>query len=78
MTAVVLFSDFGAIPRYCQLHEPYSPEVCLLNGAYGRIWMLRLTGVGVLSSGSTGISVYVYIQRTHFQLSSFPMEFISN
>ena len=72
MTAVVLFSDFGAIPRYCQLHEPYSPEVCLLNGAYGRIWMLRLTGVGVLSSGSTGISVYVYIQRFQYFATTLP------
>jgi len=31
-------------------------ETALLNGAYGRIWMLRLTGVGVLGIGSTGVS----------------------
>jgi len=31
-------------------------EAAILNGAYGRIWMLRLTGVGVCGFGSTGIS----------------------
>jgi len=31
-------------------------EAAILNGAYGRIWMLRLTGVGVLGFGSTGVS----------------------
>ena len=33
-------------------------EAAILNGAYGRIWMLRLTGVGVIGFGSTGISGY--------------------
>ena len=32
-------------------------EAAILNGAYGRIWMLRLTGVGVLDqpNGVTGV-----------------------
>ena len=32
-------------------------EAAILNGAYGRIWMLRLTGVGVCGIGSTGIGL---------------------
>ena len=32
-------------------------EAAILNGAYGRIWMLRLTGVGVCGLGSTGIGL---------------------
>ena len=30
-------------------------EASLLNGAHGRIWMLRLSGIGVMGIGSTGM-----------------------
>ena len=35
----------------------YWIDSAILNGAYGRIWMLRLTGVDGVMIGCTGIVV---------------------